>query len=104
MGGFPPHHAEASLLVGETEATRGEAAAVEFPDSPLSPRSPGADGGVGVYWGAEGVGAGLREESPSRAKERAARESLMREAGECVTRRRSSPSEPYRQAGVVLLE
>lgn len=84
-GGFPPHHAEASPLVGDAEATRCEAVAVEFPDSPLSPTSPGAGGSVGGYWGAEGIGAGLREESPSRARERAARESLMRESGECGT-------------------
>lgn len=84
-GGFPPHHAEASPLIGDDDAAKCEAVAVEFPVSPLSPTSPGAGGSVGGYWGAEGIGAGLREESPSRARERAARESLMRESGECVT-------------------
>lgn len=73
-------------------------AAVELPDSPLSLSSAvtsgsgggrevvggggtgGRDSGVGGYWSVDGPGGRLVEESPSRAKERAARRSLMREA------------------------
>ncbi|CAM9909403.1 unnamed protein product, partial [Ectocarpus sp. 6 AP-2014] len=73
-------------------------AAVELPDSPLSLASAvtsgsgggrevvgggvtgGRDSGVGGYWSVDGPGGRLVEESPSRAKERAARRSLMREA------------------------
>ncbi|CAM9632242.1 unnamed protein product, partial [Ectocarpus sp. 12 AP-2014] len=73
-------------------------AAVELPDSPLSLSSAvtsgsgggrevvggggtgGRDSSVGGYWSVDGPSGRLVEESPSRAKERAARRSLMREA------------------------
>ncbi|CAN0557722.1 unnamed protein product, partial [Ectocarpus sp. 12 AP-2014] len=40
----------------------------------------GRDSSVGGYWSVDGPSGRLVEESPSRAKERAARRSLMREA------------------------
>lgn len=93
-GGAATATAAASVTAG-----RFGMAAVELPDSPLSVCSAvtsvgggggregvggggtgGRDSGVGGYWSVDGPGGRLVEESPSRAKERAARRSLMREA------------------------
>ncbi|CAB1112063.1 unnamed protein product [Ectocarpus sp. CCAP 1310/34] len=90
--------AAAATAAASASPARFGMAAVELPDSPLSLSSAvtsgsgggrevvggggtgGRDTGVGGYWRVDGPSGRLVEESPSRAKERAARRSLMREA------------------------
>lgn len=87
-GAFPAASAMASSVAVDTRATPcdAEVVAIDFPDSPVSPRLGGVVNGGrdcvgGGNWGGEAVGGPLVEESPSRAREREARKVLMREAG-----------------------
>lgn len=106
-GAFPGHPSPAAagaagaastMAAKTTAAAMGAArfgmAGVELPDSPIfvgsavtggRDGSSGGGGGAGGFWGLSNRVFG--GESPSRAKERAARNSLMREAGNSGKRR-----------------